>query len=163
MKSAWVKSVWKSPKASDISQQSQQDSSFVEEDIIASCANVWAKTHSLCFYINLRPPEPTLAYVCGLWATITSLTPLSWLYYNNPVCWGTDIKFTPLGGREAGRPDLFDVVKGQKNVVPLYLHLRGAVKKNKSIHTRAELIDHAAKQHVSRVCQGWVSLSRWTS
>lgn len=48
---------------------------------------VWtAKKHSLTFYMNILPPDPTLFYVCGLWVTITSLTPSSWLYNNNLQC-----------------------------------------------------------------------------
>lgn len=45
-----------------------------------------AKKHSLTFYMNILPPDPTLFYVCGLWVTITSLTPSSWLYNNNLQC-----------------------------------------------------------------------------
>lgn len=92
----WNPPVWKVCERVQMSQRTQRDSSFVEEDIIKSRAKVWAikhkqmcwpaKTHSLSFYMNLLPPEPTLVYVCGLWGTITSLTPSSRLYNNNLQC-----------------------------------------------------------------------------
>lgn len=118
-----------------------------------------AKNHSLTLHISVPPPDLILFYACGFWVTNASLPPSLWLYNNNLQCAEIPASNTPHQGKkklDTRTCLMYSGVTKCGSSLPSSQSVQAPPRaqgplKNKSIHARAKLIDHPAKQHVCRV------------